>query len=319
MKSDHEPKETAALIVRAGECAIGRFRLVVTEGPERGTERTSDGEELSIGTAQGNQLVLSDRAVSRHHCAIRVTEQGFLLCDLGSRNGTTLGGFRVEAAYLNPGAVVGAGESRLRFEIEPGELVEPLSREDQVCRMLGQSTAMRRLFATLPRIAASESTVLIEGETGTGKGLLAEAIHKLGPRSKGPLVVIDCSSIPPNLIEAELFGHVKGAYTGALASRAGAFEAAAGGTVFLDELGELPLDMQPKLRALEERVVRRVGSLDPVKLDVRVIAATNRSAARGQSGGVPVGPLLSAQRGAAAGAGAAGQAGGYPDAGGAFL
>jgi two-component system response regulator GlrR len=240
-------------------------------------ERASEGVELSIGTARGNHLVLTDRAVSRHHCAISATEEGFFLRDLGSRNGTTLAGFRVTGAYLGPGAVLGVGESTIRFQPIADQIVEPLAPEERYSRLLGHSTAMRRIFAALPRIAASDSTVLIEGETGTGKGLLAEAIHARSPRAKGPFVVIDCGAIPPSLIEAELFGHVKGAFTGAQASRPGAFEAAAGGTVFLDEVGELPIDMQPKLlRALEERVVRRVGSLDPVRLDVRVIAATNR-------------------------------------------
>ncbi|MDI3290535.1 sigma 54-interacting transcriptional regulator [Polyangium sp. 15x6] len=277
MSKEPHAKETVALVVRPRECAIGRFRLQVTAGPDRGVERVSDGAELSVGTAAGNHLVLTDGAVSRHHCVITVTDRGFLVRDLGSRNGTRLSGFRVEGAYLGPGAVLGVGKSTLRFDPLPDEIVEPLADEERYGRILGQSMAMRRLFAALPRIAASDSTVLIEGETGTGKGLLAEVIHQKSPRAEGPFVVIDCSSIPPTLIEAELFGYMRGAFTTALQSRAGAFEAAAGGTVFLDELGELPLDMQPKLlRALEERVVRRLGSLDPVKLDVRVIAATNR-------------------------------------------
>jgi DNA-binding NtrC family response regulator len=277
MTTENPAKETVALVVRQHECAIARFRLQVVDGPDRGAQCLSDGAELAIGTAKGNHLVLTDRAVSRHHCVISAVEHGFLVRDLGSRNGTTLGGFRVEGAYLGPGAVLGVGQSTLRFTLMADEIVEPLSEEEHYNRILGQSTAMRRLFAALPRIAASDSTVLIEGETGTGKGLLAETIHQKSPRAKGPFVVIDCSAIPPSLIEAELFGHVKGAFTGAQASRPGAFEGAAGGTAFLDELGELPLDMQPKLlRALEERVVRRVGSLDPVRLDVRVIAATNR-------------------------------------------
>ncbi|MFT3775267.1 MAG: sigma 54-interacting transcriptional regulator [Minicystis sp.] len=269
--------ETVALVVRQNECAIRRFRVQVTAGPDRGREAISAGPELTIGTAAANHLVLTDRAVSRHHCTITAADEGFLLRDLGSRNGTSLAGFRVLGAYLGPGATIGVGESMLSFSLLPDEIVEPLAGGEGFERILGQSTAMRRLFAALPRIAASESTVLVEGETGTGKGLLAEMIHQNSARAGGPLIVIDCSAIPPSLIEAELFGHAKGAFTGAHAARPGAFEAAAGGTVFLDELGELPLDMQPKLlRALEERVVRRVGSLDPVRLDVRVIAATNR-------------------------------------------
>jgi DNA-binding NtrC family response regulator len=136
---------------------------------------------------------------------------------------------------------------------------------------------MRRLFAVLPKVAASDVTVLIEGETGTGKSLLASAIHEASPRADKPFVVVDCATIPPNLIESELFGHEKGAFTGAIGTRVGAFELAEGGTVFLDEVGELPLDLQPKLlRALEDRIVKRVGGNEPVRLNVRVIAATNR-------------------------------------------
>jgi DNA-binding NtrC family response regulator len=271
------PAETAALLVRQRECVVGRCRLQVVSGPDRGLEKVSDGQEVSIGTASSNHLILTDRAVSRYHFLITATDQGFLLRDMESRNGTTVNGFRVLGAYLTSGAHIGVGESTLRFEAAADEIVEPLADEARFGRILGQSTAMRRVFAALPRIAASDSTVLIEGETGTGKGLLTEMIHQKSARAKGPLVVIDCSAIPPSLIESELFGHAKGAFTGAQNARAGAFESAAGGTVFLDELGELPLDMQPKLlRVLEERVVRRVGSLEPVKLDVRVIAATNR-------------------------------------------
>lgn len=268
---------THALEVRAREVAFSRFRLQVVAGPSRGAEHVAETPEFAIGTARGNHLVLVDRAVSRHHCVITVTPQGYLLRDLGSTNGTTVSGIRIESAYLKTGVIVGVGESSLRFEELSDEVREPLSEETLYGRALGQSTAMRRLFAVLPRIAASDSTILLEGETGTGKGLLADAIHRGSPRASGPFVVVDCSAIPPSLIEAELFGHGKGAFTGAVGARAGAFEAANGGTVFLDEIGELRLDMQPKLlRALEERQVRRIGTLDPVKLDVRVIAATNR-------------------------------------------
>jgi DNA-binding NtrC family response regulator len=273
--------ETVALVVRPNERAVRRFRVEVISGPDRGLVAVSDGPELTIGTAAANHVVLADSSVSRHHCVITAADEGFLLRDSGSRNGTTLAGFRVLGAYLGPGAIIGAGETTLRFSPLLEEIVEPLAGSEGFERILGQSTAMRRLFAMLPRIAASDSTVLLEGETGTGKGLLAEVLHQKSARASGPFVVIDCSSIPPSLIEAELFGHARGAFTGAHGARPGAFEAAAGGTVFLDELGELPLDMQPKLlRALEERVIRRVGSLDPVRLDVRVIAATNRDLRR---------------------------------------
>jgi transcriptional regulator of acetoin/glycerol metabolism len=225
--------DATVLSVSSREVAFGKFRVQVVGGPDQGASYVAEAPELSIGTAKGNHLILTDQAVSRHHCTITVTPKGYLVRDLGSTNGTTLAGFQIEAAYLQPGATLGLGRSMLRFDTLPDEIREPLGEEELTGRMLGQSTAMRRIFATLPRIAASDSTVLLEGETGTGKGLLTELIHQQSPRAAGPLVVIDCSAIPPTLIEAELFGHTKGAFTGAQQARAGAFEGARGGTVML--------------------------------------------------------------------------------------
>jgi DNA-binding NtrC family response regulator len=253
-----------------------KFRVTALDGDRPGATATSDAAELTIGTAEGNQLVLGDATVSRHHCAIRVTPRGFLLRDLGSTNGTWLASHVVESAYLRPGSTFRVGTTTIRFEHLDDEVREPLSEDDRFGDALGSSPAMRRIFAMLGKLAASESTVLLDGETGTGKGLIADLLHRQGPRAQGPFIVVDCASIPPTLIESELFGHEKGAFTGAHAARAGAFEAASGGTIFLDEIGELPLDLQAKLlRALEERVVKRVGSVKQIKLDVRVVAATN--------------------------------------------
>jgi transcriptional regulator with PAS, ATPase and Fis domain len=143
--------------------------------------------------------------------------------------------------------------------------------------MLGESLKMREIFAILEKISPKDITVLIEGETGTGKEVCARAIHNTSKRASGPFIIFDCGATPANLIESELFGHVKGAFTGAVSSRAGAFESADGGTIFFDELGELTLELQPKLlRVLETREVKRVGATTPVKVDVRVVAATNR-------------------------------------------
>ncbi|HEX7842916.1 MAG TPA: sigma 54-interacting transcriptional regulator, partial [Kofleriaceae bacterium] len=268
---------TTAVAGSAAELRFPRYRLTVIEGPDR--DRAIDGgaAELAIGTATANTLILSDPAVSRHHVAIAPAPRGHLIRDLGSTNGTTVNGIAVEGAYLAPGAVIAIGRSRLRFDALGGEDCAALSADARWGRALGTSEAMRRLFAVLPRLAESDSTILLEGETGTGKGLLAEAIHEASPRAAGPFIVLDCGAIPPSLIESELFGHEKGAFTGAAAARVGGFEAARGGTVFLDEIGELPLDMQPKLlRALEDRVVKRLGGNEPVRLDIRIIAATNR-------------------------------------------
>jgi transcriptional regulator with GAF, ATPase, and Fis domain len=262
---------------RARELRLDGFALTIVEGPGTGAALRARVSEVSVGTAQANDLVLADQTVSRHHCSVTATTQGFLLRDLGSSNGTWVGNLRLNEGYVEAGARVRVG--RTTFRIDPGDedICEPLSAEDRFGSLLGSSSAMRRIFAALPRIAQSESTVLLEGETGTGKGVLAAAIHHASARASGPLVVLDCTAIAPTLVESELFGHVKGAFTGAATDRAGAFEQARGGTIFIDEIGELPLDMQPKLlRALEERSVKRVGGNQRINIDARVIAATNR-------------------------------------------
>jgi two-component system response regulator GlrR len=257
------------------ECFV--VRVVRGVEADQNREVASCTEPLAIGSSEGNRLVLGDALVSRHHCEITTTPLGMHVRDLGSTNGTFVDGVRVEAAYLRPGARVQIGGTTLAVEVAAEQLVESLPAAEQFGRLLGTSPLMRRVFAVLERVAPSESTLLLEGETGTGKTLMAQMLHERSERAGGPFVVVDCSAIPPTLIESELFGHEKGSFTGAHAARAGAFEAARGGTVFLDEIGELPLDMQPKLlRALEERVIKRVGSTEATRLDVRLLAATNR-------------------------------------------
>jgi len=274
--TDHSG-DTHLLPGRVTEFRFRRFSLTVVEGTGVGSVCTSESSEITVGTAEGSSLLLTDPTVSGHHCVLQATPTGLLLRDLESTNGTTLAGYKLGSAYLKPGAMVGVGVTLMRFDLLKDVIREPVSREEWFGRAAGRSLAMRRIFAVLPKVAASGTTVLIEGETGTGKTLLAEAIHQASPRADGPFVVLDCGAIPPTLIESELFGHVRGAFTGAHVARRGAFESAHGGTIFLDEIGELPVDMQPNLlRALEDRVVRRVGSTDPVQLDVRVIAATNQ-------------------------------------------
>jgi two-component system, NtrC family, response regulator GlrR len=256
---------------------VARFRVRVARGLDEDAAASSSGTEVTIGSAEGNDLRLTDPSVSRHHCVLESTPEGVRVRDLGSTNGVVVSGCRVDSALLAPGVTLVLGDTQVVFERQEGDVTFPLSRDEQFGLVIGSSVAMRRLFALLPRLAASDTTVLIEGETGTGKSLLAESLHQQSNRSEGPFVVVDCSAIPPSLIESELFGHEKGSFTGAHAARTGYFESASGGTVFLDEIGELPLALQPKLlRILEERVIRRVGSHEPRRVDVRVLAATNR-------------------------------------------
>ena len=259
------------------EYVFQRFGCRVVAGPLAGQWKVADGPELTIGSATGNDLEIADSAVSRHHCAIRVSGGGFEVRDLGSKNGTFVGEVRVGSAFLAHGAELRVGRTRLRFEVLDDVVREPMAAFPRSGAMIGVSATMRRLFSLLPRIAGSDTTTLIEGPTGTGKGLLAESIHQASPRAAGPFVVVDCGALAPSLVESELYGHERGSFTGAVDRRIGAFEAAQGGTIFIDEIGELDIDAQPKLlRALEKRVVSPVGSSQIISLDVRVIAATNR-------------------------------------------
>jgi DNA-binding NtrC family response regulator len=262
--------------VRQDAFTYRRLRLRVLDGPDRGAVADDVGGEVACGTAVGNHLLLTDPTVSRYHFVIAATPKGVHLRDVASTNGVFLGGNRIESAFIEPNTTLRVGLTTIRLEL--GDDVEqPLSTNERFGRALGRSVAMRRVFESLPRIASSEATVLLEGETGTGKTLLAEAIHLESPRRRQPFVVVDCGAIPPTLIESELFGHERGAFTGAQQSRTGAIEAAAGGTLFFDEIGELPQDLQPRLlRVIEDRTVKRVGGIHPIRVDVRVIAATNQ-------------------------------------------
>jgi len=255
-----------------------RFRVSVTGGPDAGKRCTSSAERVVVGTHESADLVLTDETVSRFHFEIVIGPETALLRDLGSRNGTILDGVAVREAFVSEGAAIQIGRSQLRFELHADDVTMALSERTSFGAMVGASVPMRRAFALLERAASSNAAVLLEGETGTGKEVAAESLHAASERRDGPFVVVDCSAIPPDLLEAELFGHEKGAFTGAIAAREGAFEAADGGTVFLDEIGELAPALQPKLlRVLEKKQIKRVGSNAMRTVDVRVVAATNRS------------------------------------------
>jgi two-component system response regulator GlrR len=232
---------------------------------------------MVLGAAPGVDLVIPAPTVSRIHAELDPRESGLWVRDLGSRNGTFVDGVRVECACVPERGRVRLGALELAVSYGPQPSPVPLWGEPRFGPLVGASTTMRELFARLARIAGSDATVLIQGETGTGKELVARALHDRSRRAGEPFVIVDCGALPETLLDAELFGHTRGAFTGATAARAGAFEAAQGGTLFLDEIGELPMALQPKLlRVLEERTVRRLGENESRPLDIRFISATHR-------------------------------------------
>lgn len=261
--------------------SLRKCQLVAVDGPSRGKKLSLNKNLIKIGKRETNDMVLIDKTVSRNHLEIEYSADSFLLRDLGSTNGTFLNGSKVKEAYLSPGDLIKVGNTTLEFVAYDEKIkIEPSDKEE-FGLMVGKSRKMRQIFSILEKISPTHATVIIEGETGTGKDLVAQAIHEHSHRKQKPFVVFDCSSVAPNLIESELFGHEKGAFTGAVKSRRGAFEEADGGTIFLDEIGELTAELQPKLlRALEQREIKRVGGNVPVKIDVRVICATNRNLRR---------------------------------------
>jgi DNA-binding NtrC family response regulator len=235
---------------------------------------------ITVGAHRSCDLVLEDPQVSRKHAEIAAAPEGIRIRDLGSTNGTWWQGTRVGEAIVPAGATVQFGATPVRISAADAPSLPPSDR-DRFGEMAGKSVAMRELFAVLEMASPSDATVLIEGESGTGKELAARAIHDASTRGAGPFVVVDCSAITESLIDSHLFGHVRGAFTGAERDRKGAFVEASGGTLFLDELGELPLPAQAKLlRALEAQTVQPVGADRPVAVDARVVAATHRDLAR---------------------------------------
>jgi DNA-binding NtrC family response regulator len=275
------PRAPETTIVTVDGRAVGlrveTLTLEVVEGPDIGARAELAGPALAVGTDPSNQLVLTDPTVSRFHLRITADDHGILLVDRDSANGTFVAGLRAKQVYLADGARLEVGDTVLVARVGGAAQEIELSAEERFGGALGRSVAMRRLFAAARRAAQTHATVLLLGETGTGKDVLARAIHDASPRAGGPYVVFDCGAAAPSLIESQLFGHVRGAFTGADVDRPGVFEWASGGTLFVDEIGELAPALQPKLlRAFETGTVTRVGSTTPVAVDVRVVAATHR-------------------------------------------
>ena len=262
---------------RPATITLRRCKLVVVRDGES-EELLFDKDVIAIGAMEDNDLVLGDETVSRNHCRIYVEGDQYMVQDLDSTNGTFVNRVRIREAWLRPDCVITLGKTEIRFQpFDERVRIVPID-SDRYGEIIGRDRKMREIYAILEKIAPTDATVVIEGETGTGKDVVARTIHQQSKREGGPFMVFDCGAVPENLIESELFGHEKGSFTGAIATRQGVFELANGGTVFLDELGELQLDLQPKLlRVLEQREVKRIGGTKPIKVDVRIVAATNRN------------------------------------------
>jgi DNA-binding NtrC family response regulator len=239
-----------------------------------GSERTIpfDSEELTIGKDDENQLVIDDQFVSSFHTRLVQTPRGFWLRDLGSTNGTFIDGKKIAEGEVGLGARIRVGETELILEAH-----DPAIGTNGFEGMVTRSPLMVQIFELIERVAPTNVQVMILGETGTGKELVAHALHARSSRKDRPFLDLNSGGIPENLWESQLFGHEKGAFTGADRAQAGAFEEASGGTLFFDEIGEMPLAIQPKLlRVLERGEIKRVGSNKTIPVDVRVIAATHR-------------------------------------------
>jgi DNA-binding NtrC family response regulator len=257
---------TQMLEFRGGRLSIHGEPTEIAIGPEPAV----------IGRDPACQLLVDETGISAMHAELVATPQGVRLRDLGSKNGTWVGDLRISEAYLTGSTSFWIGRTEMQFETAKIEKVE-LPDIEQFGPLYGTSAPMRDLFRRLQKGASTDLTILVQGETGTGKELVAQAVHVNSTRKKGPFVIVDCGSIAPTLAEATLFGHERGAFTGATSSRESPFVEANGGTIFLDELGELPLDIQPKLlRALAERRVKAVGSNTYKPFDARIVAATRR-------------------------------------------
>ena len=262
---------------RPTELHLRKCKFII-ERAGRQRERIFDQSLITLGAIDDNDLVLNEETVSRYHGKVVQEEDGYVLVDLGSTNGTFINGVRIREAYLKSGCTVQLGKMEITFLYADEKVPIVPSQKNSLGKLIGTNVKMREIYGIMEKIAPSGATVVVEGETGTGKEVVSQTIHELSPRAKGPMMVFDCGAVPQNLIESELFGHEKGSFTGAIMTRQGIFEMAHGGTLLLDELGELSLDLQPKLlRALEHREIRRVGSSKAIRVDVRVIAATNRN------------------------------------------
>jgi transcriptional regulator with GAF, ATPase, and Fis domain len=273
--SDKSPRG-ATLVVRS-QTGLSLEHPTFELEDEKGKRHYFDADVVRLGAGPGNDHIVENPTVSSVHLEIASTERGFRLRDLGSTNGTFVDGVRVLEAFLEEGRTLTVGEVPFTFHVGTDRVSQPMSDKTELHGAVGTSPAMRAVFSRVERVAKTDATVLITGETGTGKEVISWSLYEASKRAGAPFVVVDCGAVARNLIESELFGHEKGSFTGAVQRRIGAFERAHSGTVFLDEIGELELELQPKLlRALERREIQRVGGEKTIPVDVRIVAATNR-------------------------------------------
>jgi DNA-binding NtrC family response regulator len=279
MPDSADEQSTALALVEMSPRPDAVFRVTVVEGVDLGASILVDGSQtVLVGQSPVCTLRLTDATVSRRHLELEIVGDRLRVRDLASSNGTFVGALRVVEVLLAGGEVVEVGATRLRVDTQTDAAPAAIVTDVQFGQARGMSREMRRLFPLLARLAMVDVPLLIEGETGTGKEVVARSIHEQGARAGGPFVVFDCTAVSASVVESELFGHERGAFTGAVAQRRGVFEQAAGGTLFIDEIGDLPLELQAKLlRALERSEVRRVGGDRWIRCDLRVIAATRRN------------------------------------------
>jgi transcriptional regulator with PAS, ATPase and Fis domain len=278
MASDDAANCTLTSLDQGRSLKLPSIHIAVTPPDKRVIAAPLDLRPLVIGTSAECDLPVADPRISRKHCELRITERGVALRDLGSKNGTFIRGIPIIEVILPPAVPVTLGNSELVILPVGAPTILPLASGTSFGDAIGHSLTMRALFGKLERASPSDETILLLGESGTGKEVLAKAIHANSLRHEGPFVVFDCGAVAPSLVEAELFGYMRGAFTGAAASQPGLLELASGGTLFIDEIGELPLELQPKLlRALESRQIRRLGATDYRPFDARVLAATHRN------------------------------------------
>ncbi len=271
-----QPTQVISVDADARKLRMRRALIEVVSGAE--SQRLEiPPQGLSIGSHSSNDLSLQNTSLSRFHATIQQAGDEFILSDLQSTNGTSVNGIRSDRSVLQNSSRIRLGDVELKFIIEWEDRLLTPSSSQRLMGLVSDHPKMRSLFSLMEIVAPTDTTVLIHGETGTGKELVAQAIHRLSSREQKPFIALNCAALPTNLIESELFGHEKGSFTGAMQTHIGAFEAADGGTLFLDEVGELDLTNQAKLlRVLESREIRRVGSSKSIRISVRIVGATHR-------------------------------------------